>query len=376
MKRNLFANYSQLIALSDFTSATESLISSADFVKIRGVARLDHTLTIREAVTGTIYTLEYGEESPLLDGSQGIYCTKDIKEALVELTITEYTFLNYSEEGEGQRKTSKVNKVRESLWLNRGLASDYDGQELLITDVGAHGSIWHSRSGQWRRDSEIELAQQAKGWIVPSLAAGDAATYSQSGTLITVTSVGHNIPAINYDTKSVYLEMGAASTGATIPPGWFTNFQRTGVDTFTCESIISQTGTGTVKTNIIPLVENAIVIPELNFSIKGGVLAPNGVVRYTLLGSNNNSAGVKNINLVFGAYIINHDTTTGILTHITDNSISNRNRLDNQVLDYKGAVYVLSQDTANDVDGFFSLHVESPNDYVALHSASIYAYPS
>ena len=116
-----------------------------------------------------------------------------------------------------------------------------NGSQIYVSDIGEYGAVYTAKNGLWTHAGQIEIFQRAKGWIVPSLASANAATYSQTGTTITVTSTGHNIPATNYDTKDVYLNMGTAATGATIPPGWFSNFQRTGVNTFTCVSTVSQT---------------------------------------------------------------------------------------------------------------------------------------
>ncbi|MFA6060727.1 MAG: hypothetical protein WC756_21200 [Taibaiella sp.] len=320
-------------------------------------------------------TINPNATPPIIVGS-----TEERESLNTAYIVLDTKFIDYDNsvwfwDGTAWRESTSA-KLRETTWLNRGDASDYEGQQIFISDVGEHGSTWHSRDGEWKRDAEVELIQHAKGWIVPSLAAADAATYSQTGTLITVTSTGHNIPELNYDTKDVYLNMGAAATGATIPPGWFSDFQRTGVNTFTCVSTTSQTGTGTVKTNIITVDADAIVIPELSFTIKGGMLANNGKIRYSLLGSNNNSAGIKNINFVFGNYSIPHSNTTTTLKHIIDYSISNRNKLNAQVLVYNSEPYVLAQDTSLDIPCVITLHVFAANDFIALHAASVYANPS
>jgi hypothetical protein len=242
------------------------------------------------------------------------------------------------------------------------------GSQVYISDVGEYGAIYTSNGTSWTHSGEIEIIQKAKGWIVPSLAAADAATYSQSGTIITVTSIGHNIPAANYDTKDVYLNMGTAATGATIPPGWFSNFQRTGVDTFTCVSTVSQTGTGAVNTNI-----GLINTPDLTSIIKGNVLGLNGNIKYSILGSNNNSVSNKYIQFIYGPYILYPlQNTTVTYSSITDERISNRNSNTSKVTTILGLIFVFDVDSTIDQTCSFSLQCTSANDYVAIHSASLY----
>jgi hypothetical protein len=245
------------------------------------------------------------------------------------------------------------------------------GTKRYVTDVGEYGAEYISNGSAWVHGGEIEIIQKAKGWIVPSLAAADAATYSQTGTTITVTSVGHNIPAENYDTKDVYLNMGAAATGATIPPGWFSNFTRTSADTFTCVSTISQTGTGTVNTNI-----SVTPVNELSSTIIGGILRPNGVTDFSFTSSNNNSAGIKSVLFWFGIDQLSFDNTTTIVLQSSHNLISNRNNEAKQVFSFGGNVAVGTQNTAVDVPCIFSLQCAQPNDYIAIHAASVYILPS
>jgi hypothetical protein len=245
------------------------------------------------------------------------------------------------------------------------------GTKRYVTDVGEYGAEYISNGVTWTHSGGIEIIQKAKGWLLPSLSAADAATYSQSGTLITVTSVGHNIPATNYDTKDVYLNIGTAATGATIPPGWFSSFQRTGADTFTCVSTVSQTGTGAVNTNI-----SVTPVNELSSTIIGGVLRSNGVTDFSFTSSNNNSAGVKSVLFWFGIDQLSFDNTTTIVLPSSHNLISNRNNEAKQVFSFGGNIAVGTQNTAVDIPCIFSLQCAQQNDYVAIHAASVYIFPS
>jgi hypothetical protein len=245
------------------------------------------------------------------------------------------------------------------------------GSKIYVSDIGEYGAEYISNGTSWTHNGEIEIIQKAKGWIVPSLAAADAATYSQTGTVITVTSIGHNIPATSYDTKDVYLNMGTAATGATIPPGWFSNFQRTGADTFTCVSTVSQTGTGAVNTNL-----NVTIIPDLASTMLGGSLGLNGVLKYSLLGSNNNSAGTKTTTFNYGAFAYGTQNTTGTLTSLVDIIIANRNSNTSKVTNIGTSIFVFDVDTSINQACTFSLDLSAANDYAAIHLASLYMNPS
>jgi len=264
------------------------------------------------------------------------------------------------------------NTLVSAAFSNNPVASNYPiGTRLYVQNVGEYGAEFVSNGTSWINHGGIEIMQRAKGWICPSLAAANAATYSQSGTTITVTSTGHNIPATNYDTKDVYLNIGTAATGATIPPGWFSNFQRTSADTFTCVSTVSQTGTGTVNTNI-----SITPVNELSSTVIGGVLRSNGVTDFSFTSSNNNSAGVKSVLFWFGIDQLSFDNTTTTVLPSAHNLISNRGNEAKQVYSFGGNVSVGTQNTAVDVACIFSLQCNTANDYVAIHAASVYIFPS
>jgi hypothetical protein len=245
------------------------------------------------------------------------------------------------------------------------------GSQIYVTDVGEYGAVYTAKNGAWTHTGEIEVIQKAKGWLVPSLAAANAATYSQTGTTITVTSTGHNIPDVVYNSKDVYLNMGTAATGAIIPPGWFSNFTYVSADSFTCTSTVSQTGTGAVNTNIAETV-----VGDLNATILGGALGLNGKLSFSFLSSNNNSGNNKTVRFNFATNPINYNNTTVLFRSLKSEPISNRNNQSSQVLEYGGAPYVYAVDTSVDFTCGFALVCAAANDYVAIHSASFYISPS
>lgn len=261
-------------------------------------------------------------------------------------------------------------KLRTATWANKG-AAGVAGSQVLITDIGEYGAVYTSDGSGLRYSGSIEIIQKGKGWIVPSLAPADTSTYEQTGNVITVTSAGHNIPATTYNSKDVYLEMGAAATGAAIPPGWFTNFQRITLNTFSCVSSVSQTGTGTVKTNLAE-----IVIPETISTIPGGVLGLNGSLFYSFLSSNNNSAGTKYVTFNFGAESVSFGNAFVEVMETHEAGICNRNNQASQAFADNAVPRVTAINTANDMVCSFSLRNAAEANYVAIHSCSIYVSPS
>jgi len=241
------------------------------------------------------------------------------------------------------------------------------GSQIYISDIGEYGAVFTSNGSVWSHTGDIEIIQKGKGWLLPSLAAANAATYSQTGTTITVTSVGHNIPATGYNTKDVYLNMGVAATGATIPPGFFSNFTYVSADSFTCTSTISQTGTGTVNTNIAE-----IIVADLNNTIKGSVLGLDGKIHISFLSSNNNSATTKTVFFNFATNPIDYPNTTTLFRNPKADAIINRHSFTSQVMEHLSQPTLYAVDTSVDFNCGFSMLCEAANDYVAIHSASVY----
>ena len=214
IQRQIFANYSQSISKLQLTDSAETLISSADLVKVKGQAKLDFTLLVREAATGITYTLEFNEESSLLNGSAGIYCIKDSKESVVSLTITEFAFTGYSETGDGHSITkldpynspvynslaslplasangnkpwnakvvvpgqyeieyssdgsSFYGRGHSALLSDRPSAVTFGKGEWTVGNVGATGSIWLSNGVSWSSSGPIVLAQSAIPMCLPA----------------------------------------------------------------------------------------------------------------------------------------------------------------------------------------------------------------
>jgi hypothetical protein len=156
------------------------------------------------------------------------------------------------------------------------------GKLARFTDVGRDGGILvEATSGGYRilGRSNILPADEV-GHITFG---GTSATYSQSGTTVTVTQTAHGIPTW-MDGSTIHLTQ---NTGTFITEHC-TNLVVTGNDTFTCTSATSRTTSGNLGTNINEtFLPFSYVIPsEFVFEI-GDTIAPQ------FIEVSKNSAGTK-----------------------------------------------------------------------------------
>jgi len=159
-------------------------------------------------------------------------------------------------------------------WNTKPAANEVGCRQVFISDIGVNGSLWCSNGTTWSPVGSVLLKNSNKGFVIPSLAAADAATYSQSGTTLTVTCVGHTLVA-SLNGSDIYLGIGTPTLGVapTAPKyaNWFSNFTYIDANTFTCTAGNSQTGTGNILTNLAETY-----VTELEHTIKGGLLGANG----------------------------------------------------------------------------------------------------
>lgn len=118
---------------------------------------------------------------------------------------------------------------------------------------------------------------------------GSGATYSQTGTTVTVTWTAHGMTA-SLNGASVNLTQ---STGALLT-GWFSNFSYVDANTFTCVSAVSQSTSGNLGSNTAKTT-------CLSLSIPANSLGPNGGVNFFASFVTKNSAGNKNLYFDFGS---------------------------------------------------------------------------
>lgn len=224
------------------------------------------------------------------------------------------------------------------------------------------------------------IKQGAKGWLVPSLAAANAATYSQTGTTITVTSILHNIPAATFDGEDVYL---AIASGAAVA-GWFSNFTRVDANTFTCESTISQTTSGSVNTNL-----SVTTITEATATILANSMGLNGNLEINTLWSWFSSADIKRPKITFGGNQITAFTPTTSVMGRWKSLINNRNSTTKKICPSTNNVQSIvelssatqenvnfSLNTALNQDIAFLGSCDAASNYISLRSFNIILNPS
>jgi len=189
-------------------------------------------------------------------------------------------------------------------WATLPSAANYVGY-ARVSDVGIVGTLFYSNGTYWGCDP-ITIVKKGIGWIVPSLITGDAATYSQTGTTITVTSTAHTITAA-VDGCNVYLVSGTGS----LVTGWFTNFIYVDANSFTCTSTISQSISGTLLTNL-----SNITVDDVTTSVKGNLMGRNGCIEILASSIHNNNASQKKLGIMLGSTLMNTLFTTSVSASI------------------------------------------------------------
>lgn len=180
-------------------------------------------------------------------------------------------------------------------------AADYTGKKAFATDLGSQGrgAPVFSNGVNWRRlFAQADFAGVLKHIII----GGSGATYTQTGTTVTVTWVSHGLSAYEFNGASVYL---VQNTGDLLS-GWFTNFTYVDANTFTVTSTVDQSTSGNLGTNTaetdIPI---GFTFPSTTGFIEvGDLLSFSGLIR------NKNSVNTKTAKLYIGANLIASSTPT------------------------------------------------------------------
>jgi len=165
-------------------------------------------------------------------------------------------------------KNSQKLILRKDTWANRANLIAYGEGLYYFTDLQTYAYY----DGSQLHVPVFPLKNDGTGYLVPSLTAANAATYSQTGTTITVAATGHGLPQNNAlaNGSQVYLVIGSGLATS----GWYTNFQCSNANTFTCTSTTSQTTTGTINTNT-----SETTITPLSVTLPGGILGIKGNYR-------------------------------------------------------------------------------------------------
>jgi hypothetical protein len=270
--------------------------------------------------------------------------------------------------------TVATNTPINTTWANKATAIAQIAQLtpasgwVFVSDLGVSGVMMWCNGTNLYSDDPIIAYQNNKGWLLPSLAAANASTYSQTGNIITVVNggaspVAHNIPAALHNGYDIYLAMGTAATGDTIPAGIFTNFQYVDANTFTCVSATSQAGTGTVNSNTTLTANTSREIP-----IKGSLLGANGKFDVNAISQNNNSAGAKTFKVSMGGSLLLQQAQTTTIFSSSTSSVVNKNSETAQFSSVGGNPVV---NTAADFVLTQSITVAAANDYMALNGLTV-----
>ena len=251
------------------------------------------------------------------------------------------------------------------------------GTMILISDYGINGSVWRSNGSVWIPvDSNIRMQGLTVGVILPSLVAANLATYSQVGTTITVdNTLAHNIPATTFDGNSVYL----TPSSGTLVEGIFTNFTRTGANTFTCESSISQTISGNLASTTGIKTLGTLTLPA---NLLGATGYFENDCTWQFLNSSNN----KTITFQFGGgNYYNVSNTVNLTTRIligmrnknaTNVQQSNCTNTASGTSSTSSALFVTSIDTTANVAIDIRGTAAAANEYICVENCSFNVWPS
>ena len=204
----------------------------------------------------------------------------------------------------GFRRPALVEYVARDTYLNivtNYPPANYVGKQAFATDLGSQGrgAPVFSNGVNWRRlFAQADFAGVLKHIII----GGSGATYTQTGTTVTVTWVSHGLSAYEFNGASVYL---VQNTGDLLS-GWFTNFTYVDANTFTVTSTVDQSTSGNLGTNTaetdIPI---GFTFPSTTGFIEvGDLLSFSGLIR------NKNSVNTKTAKLYIGANLIASSTPT------------------------------------------------------------------
>lgn len=136
------------------------------------------------------------------------------------------------------------------------------------------------------------------------LLGGSGATYSQTGTTVTVTLTSHGLTAAADDGSSIYLTQ---STGALLS-GWFTNLTYVNANSFTVTSTVSQSTSGNLGTQTGEITVETLTLPANALGLNGELTG------WFLLGAGANNANAKTLRLKFGGSTVLNPSLASTLT--------------------------------------------------------------
>lgn len=186
------------------------------------------------------------------------------------------------------------------------LSDTYPGQEFIYD-----GTMW--------RPSGVGFVL-AKSGLNRWMFGGNAATYSQTGTVVTVTQTAHGFTAAADDGSSIYLTQ---STGALVS-GWFTGFTYLTANTFSVTSTVSQSTSGNLGTQIGEITVDTITLKANMMGIHGEL---NG---WFLYGAMANNANAKTLRVKWGGNNILNPSLASTLSAQTPLRLQNSGYVNKQ----------------------------------------------
>ncbi|KJV08074.1 hypothetical protein [Methylocucumis oryzae] len=185
------------------------------------------------------------------------------------------------------------------IWANRAALAAFGAGIYRFTDIGTTGSLWYYDGATWLQVGSIPLMSKSEGYIVASLT---GATYSQTGTTITVTLANHRLTSA-LNGRLIYL----TGTGG-ILSGWY-KFTFVSTSQFTCYWPVEQSITGNISNS-----SGEYVFDIANVALPSGFFSNRTVEIRARFRYENGAVSTKNPRLYLNS--------TLLLTHTIANNIA------------------------------------------------------
>lgn len=203
------------------------------------------------------------------------------------------------------------------------------GRQITVNNIGENGSsIWFDDGVRWRPITNPLIVLRLAPRLCWGGAPGGTATYSQTGTTVTVTTAGaHGFTAARHNGMEIRL---VQSTGL-LTTGWFTDFTYISSTSFSCTSTVSQSTTGDLGSGIATVTVNTSASLPANLVRKGGSVICDGIVDLTNSGNN------KVFSFYIGSAPLNGNMTLTAVTNVRVSTTANFISSTKQSIVYPGA---------------------------------------
>lgn len=197
---------------------------------------------------------------------------------------------------------------------------------LRCTDIGVSGMDCFATGGTLRLLNSSGQSINVSAWrFLLSNAwinfGGGSATYSQSGTTVTVLKTSHGFTS-DYNGASIFLTGG---TG-TFVTETCTNFEWVDANTFRCTSATSRTDSGNLGTN------TAKTYLPFTYTYPTGLIKNGDVISASVWRRCNNNSNNKTVSYEFGGVVINTQVRTTNTAWVLESSSSATFTADNKFL--------------------------------------------